>query len=130
MNQSSGQRPSIPSHRRPATIPELAERALIDLSDDKAKLKDYLRIAEKYRKEGKELIKQGDLEAAFVLLAKAATLVLEKLPKHRDYYSLLNDEQQNNLALNGQEILDQLEAASGWGGPGAYPERQVTQSPR
>ncbi|KAJ2932850.1 hypothetical protein H1R20_g4245, partial [Candolleomyces eurysporus] len=108
MNQSSGQRPSIPSHRRPATIPELAERALIDLSDDKAKLKDYLRIAEKYRKEGKELIKQGDLEAAFVLLAKAATLVLEKLPKHRDYYSLLNDEQQNNLALNGQEILDQL----------------------
>ena len=66
---------------------------------DKAKLKDYLRIAEKYRKEGKELAKQGDLEAAFVLLAKAATLVLEKLPKHRDYYTLLNDEQQNNLAL-------------------------------
>jgi STAM-binding protein len=86
-------------HRRPATIPELAERALLDLSDDKAKLKDYLRIAEKYRKEGKELAKQGDLEAAFVLLAKAATLVLERLPKHRDYTSLLNDEQQNNLAL-------------------------------
>ncbi|KAJ2916231.1 hypothetical protein MD484_g4194, partial [Candolleomyces efflorescens] len=85
-----------------------SERALLDLSDDKAKLKDYLRIAEKYRREGKELAKQGDLEAAFVLLAKAATLVLERLPKHRDYTSLLNDEQQNNLALNGQEILDQL----------------------
>ena len=98
MNQYPGQHSSR-THRRPATIPELAERALVDLSDDKAKLKDYLRIAEKYRKEGKELAKQGDLETAFVLLAKAATLVLEKLPKHRDYHSLLNDEQQNNLAL-------------------------------
>jgi len=87
------------SSRRPATIPELAERALDNLWDDKANLKHYLRIAEKYRRDGKELAKQGDIESAFVLLAKAATLVLEKLPTHRDYQVLLTAEQQNNLAL-------------------------------
>jgi STAM-binding protein len=87
------------SSRPPATIPELAERALDNLFDDRANLKHYLRTAEKYRKEGKDLAKQGDLENAFVLLAKAATLVLEKLPAHRDYHTLLSAEQQNNLAL-------------------------------
>ncbi|KAF6745469.1 hypothetical protein DFP72DRAFT_781829, partial [Ephemerocybe angulata] len=92
----------------PATIPELAERALDNLWDDRSNLKHFLRTAERYRREGKELAKQGDIEAAFVRLAKAATLVLEKLPTHRDYNTLLSVEQQNNLALNGQEILDNL----------------------
>lgn len=100
MSHSSSQHSSRNISRRPANIQELAERARSgDSWDDKAKLKDYLRVAEKYRKEGKELARQGDIEAAFVLLAKAATLVLEKLPNHRDYYSLLTEEQQNNLAL-------------------------------
>lgn len=87
------------SSRPPATIPELADRALGDPFDERAPLKQHLRTAEKYRKEGKELAKQGDLENAFVLLAKAATLVLEKLPAHREYQAVLSAEQQNNLAL-------------------------------
>lgn len=95
------------SSRPPATIPELAERALADPFDDRAPLKHHLRTAEKYRKEGKDLAKQGDLENAFVLLAKAATLVLEKLPAHREYHAMLTGEQQNNLALVRCELLRQ-----------------------
>ncbi|TFK28275.1 hypothetical protein FA15DRAFT_665497 [Coprinopsis marcescibilis] len=96
--------------RRPASIAELAEKALDTTWDERRELKHYLRIAEKYSKEGKELAKQGDLETAFILLAKAATLVLEKLPTHRNYQKQLNQSQRNNLSLNGQDILDQLSA--------------------
>jgi STAM-binding protein len=47
--------------------------------------KHYLRVAEKYRKEGIMRGRNGDFEGAFVELARAATLVLKKLPMHRDY---------------------------------------------
>lgn len=87
------------SSSRPATIQELAELARDDPWDDRTNLKHFLRTAEKYRKEGKELARQGDVEAAFVYLAKAATLVLDKLPTHREYHNLLNSDQQRNLSL-------------------------------
>jgi STAM-binding protein len=85
--------------RRPSSIAELAERAMLDLYDDTKDFKYYLRTAEKYRKEGKECARRGDLEGAFVELARAATLVLEKLPVHRDYQTMLNPSQRQNLAL-------------------------------
>jgi hypothetical protein len=58
-----------------------------------------LRSAERHRKAGKEYAKGGDLEAAFVEFAKAATLVLEKLPTHKDYLTVLTAEQRHNLGL-------------------------------
>ena len=85
--------------KRPASIAELAEMAKLDLWDDTKDIKDYLRIANIYRKEGKECAKKGDLEGAFVQLARAATLVLEKLPMHRDYNGTLKAIQRQNLAL-------------------------------
>ncbi|KAF9462259.1 hypothetical protein BDZ94DRAFT_1261890 [Collybia nuda] len=105
--QNPRQYPQNPP-RRPATIAELAERALDGLWDETKELKHYLRVAERYRKDGKEHVKQGDLESAFVEFARAATLVLEKLPTHRDYHTLLNAAQRHNLGLNGQDILDHL----------------------
>jgi len=88
---------------RPATIAELAERASLNLWDDSASstkdFKAYLRLAERYRKEGKDAAKKGDYEHAFVMLAKAATLVLEKLPGHRDYQTVLTASQRSNLSL-------------------------------
>jgi len=86
-------------YRRPASIAELAHRAQEGLYDERRDLKHYLRNAEKYRRTAKELLRAGDLEAAFVEFAKAATLVLEKLPTHRDYHNLLNSEQRHNLGL-------------------------------
>jgi STAM-binding protein len=85
--------------KRPASIAELAEMAMQNLWDESKDFKHYLRMAEKYRREGKECAKKGDLEGAFVQLARAATLVLEKLPMHRDYKGILNDNQRQNLSL-------------------------------
>lgn len=87
------------SDKRPASIAELAERATVDLYDDSKDFKHFLRLAEKHRKEGKECAKRGDLEGAFVELARAATLVLEKLPMHKDYHAILNATQRHNLGL-------------------------------
>lgn len=100
----------VPSSQRPASIAELAERAREGVWDDSRDLKHWLRIAEKYRNEGKRLLEQNDIEGAFVILAKAATLVLEKMPTHRDYQTMLTAAQRNNLTLNGQDILDHLSA--------------------
>jgi hypothetical protein len=94
---SAAQRTPRP-YRRPASIAELAARAQSGLYDETRDLKYHLRAAEKNRRTAKELHKAGDLEAAFVEYAKAATLVLEKLPSHRDYSSLTS-EQQRNLGL-------------------------------
>ncbi|KAJ3501429.1 hypothetical protein NLJ89_g9344 [Agrocybe chaxingu] len=94
--------------KRPSSIAELADRAMLDLWDENKDFKHYLRLAEKYRREGKECAKRGDLEGAFVELARAATLVLEKLPMHKDYHVVLNANQRHNLGLNGQDILDNL----------------------
>ena len=85
--------------KRPASIAELAERALDNLWDENKDLRHYLRVAEKYRRDGKEFVRTGDLENAFVQFARAATLVLEKLPLHRDYYTLLKPAQRQNMGL-------------------------------
>lgn len=88
-----------PSNKPPSSIAELAQKATVDLYDDSKDFKYYLRLAEKHRKEGKESARRGDLEGAFVELARAATLVLEKLPMHKDYHSVLNQTQRHNLGL-------------------------------
>jgi hypothetical protein len=84
---------------RPATIAELAERALNDLWDPARDLKYWLRLAQKHRNEGKDLADHGKYEEAFVLFARSATIVLEKLPTHRDYNTLLTPQQRQNLGL-------------------------------
>ncbi|KAL1698584.1 hypothetical protein EV121DRAFT_284675 [Schizophyllum commune] len=102
------QAPARTPSRRPASIGELAERALDNLWDDRKELKFYLRQAEQYRKDGKTFAAHGDHENAFVSFARAATLVLDKLPTHRDYRTMLSDKHRHNLGLNGQDILDCL----------------------
>ncbi|PFH48335.1 hypothetical protein AMATHDRAFT_115904, partial [Amanita thiersii Skay4041] len=94
--------------RPPPTVHELAERALDNLYDENKPLKHYLRVAERYRKDAKDYYSKGDLENAFILFARAATLVLDKLPTHRDYYTLLSTTQRSNLSWNGQNIVDNL----------------------
>lgn len=86
-------------NRRPATIAELAEAARIDLWDPTKGLKHWLRTAERARKAGRTCHDQENWEAAFVEYARAATLVLDKLPTHREYNSLLTVDQRHNLAI-------------------------------
>ena len=87
-----------PRAPRPATISELAERASIPWDESKG-FKYHLKLAERYRRAGKEHAKSGDMENAFVELAKAATLVLERLPEHPEYNTMLNPNQRHNLGL-------------------------------
>lgn len=84
---------------KPSTIAQLAEAALENLWDETRELKYYLRTAERYRKAARQHVLDNDLENAFVMFAKAATLVLEKIPTHRDFNMLLNRDQRHNLAL-------------------------------
>ena len=84
---------------RPATIAELADRARDDQWDPSKGVKHWLKTGESIRRAGKAYVQANDLESAFVEYAKAATLVLEKLPSHREYYTMLNPNQRHNLGL-------------------------------
>jgi STAM-binding protein len=85
------------SARRPATIAELAERARETNWDPSLSLKHWLKTAERYRDAGYAFIDSGDLEQGFVELARAATIVMEKAPTHRDYQTLLKPAMRKNL---------------------------------
>jgi hypothetical protein len=83
--------------RRPATIAELAERARDTSWDPTLSLKYWLKTAERHRNAGYEHIDKGDLENGFVELARAATIVMEKVPIHKDYQTQLKPELRKNL---------------------------------
>ncbi|KAI0705401.1 hypothetical protein C8Q76DRAFT_750732 [Earliella scabrosa] len=107
-NAGAGPSSSRSGHYRPATIAELAAQAQENLWDPSKGLKHWLRTAEKSRRNAEALVQEGNFEGAFVEYAKAATIVLEKLPTHREYQTLLNADQRHNLGMNGQDILDSL----------------------
>ena len=84
---------------RPATIAELAAQAQENLWDPSKGLKHWLRTAEKARRTAETFVQKKQYEAAFVEYAKAATIVLEKLPTHSEYQTLLNSDQRHNLGM-------------------------------
>ncbi|KAI0827354.1 hypothetical protein BC628DRAFT_1409727 [Trametes gibbosa] len=100
---TSGAGPSNPrsarTYYRPATIAELAAQAQENLWDPNIGLKHWLRTAEKARRMAESLTQAHEYESAFVEYAKAATIVLEKLPTHREYQTLLNADQRSNLGM-------------------------------
>jgi hypothetical protein len=84
---------------RPHSIGELVERVKQTLGEDPRSFKAWLRIAENARRDAKSFQEQGDLESSFVEYAKAATIVLEKIPAHPDYRVLLSTRQCRNVGL-------------------------------
>ncbi|KAF8477668.1 hypothetical protein DFH94DRAFT_634532, partial [Russula ochroleuca] len=87
---------------RPHLIAELAERAKQSLGDDTGPIRPFkvwLRIAENARRDAKIFHEQGEFESAFVEYAKAATIMLEKIPGHPDYEVFLSMTQRHNMAL-------------------------------
>ncbi|KAF5350539.1 hypothetical protein D9756_008517 [Leucocoprinus leucothites] len=94
------------SQRRPASIGELADRAIKFEWDASRDFKHCLRTAEGCRNQARAYQNAGDLEMAFVYFARAATIALEKLPAHPQFKTALTEAQRDNLGLNGQEILD------------------------
>ena len=84
---------------RPSSIPELAERAFGNLWDASKDLRHWLLVAERARDSGKEYTTKGDLENAFVQFARAAHLILDKIPQHKEYSARLNTQQKESLTL-------------------------------
>lgn len=63
-------------------------------------------MAENARHSGQELDRAGELEDAFVEYTKAASLILEKIPSHRDYHARLDSTQRDTLiAVRAQLML-------------------------
>ena len=98
-------------HYRPATIAELAARAQANLWDPSKGLKHWLRTAEKARRAAESYVEAKDYESAFIEYAKAATIVLEKLPYHKEYQTLLNADQRHNLGMVSQILPSPLALA-------------------
>ncbi|KAI0752757.1 hypothetical protein C8Q80DRAFT_473427 [Daedaleopsis nitida] len=113
-HHSAGAGPSSArsSYYRPATIAELAAQAQENLWDPSKGLKHWLRTAEKARRNAEALIQNSNFEGAFVEYAKAATIVLEKLPTHREYQTLLNADQRHNLGMVSTQAIAGLVNAS------------------
>ena len=84
---------------RPHSIAELAEMAKQSLGEDVRPFKTWLRIAETARRDAKSFQDQGDLEASFIEFARAATVVLEKIPSDPDYRVLLSPTQRHSIGL-------------------------------
>lgn len=94
--------PSSRSHfrsqpRRPATILELADKAREISWEGNTTLKHWLKAAEKHRNAGNTHVDRGEIEFGFVELARAATIVMEKVPAHKDYSTMLNASHRKNL---------------------------------
>ncbi|KAG9043305.1 hypothetical protein FS837_009768 [Tulasnella sp. UAMH 9824] len=101
--------------RRPKTIQELLQLAKNQSYNPSRDLKDQLRAAEHLRKQGKESERAGDLENAFVGFARAAIIILDKIPEHSQYHQLGYAQkdalagESRHLAPNGHDLLEKVE---------------------
>ncbi|EJD07043.1 uncharacterized protein FOMMEDRAFT_144833 [Fomitiporia mediterranea MF3/22] len=96
-----------PTPKRPASIQELAQRAEINWDASKD-FKFWLKVAERARHAGQVHDLHGDLENAFVEYARAATLILNKIPTHRDCHTRLDQIQRDTLIMKGKGVLDRM----------------------
>jgi hypothetical protein len=87
------------SLQRPATIGELAERAMKFEWDPTREFKHCLRMAERSRNQARAYQDKDDLEGAFIYYARAASIALEKMPTHPHYTTALTEQQRENLGL-------------------------------
>ncbi|KZV96042.1 hypothetical protein EXIGLDRAFT_833964 [Exidia glandulosa HHB12029] len=91
----------------PRSITELAKVAQGYAYDGSRSLKDILVGASALKKEGDRLAQEGDLENAFINYARAATIVVDRVPTHVSYHDL-STVHRHNLKLNGNDIMQRL----------------------
>jgi hypothetical protein len=91
--------PPLNGTRRPALISELAANARKNNWDENGSLQYFLCLAEKDRNDGSDYFDKKDLESSFVSFARPASLILEKIPNHRDFHTTLTRSQRLNLGL-------------------------------
>ncbi|EJD51825.1 Mov34-domain-containing protein [Auricularia subglabra TFB-10046 SS5] len=108
---SGSSKPATPASKAgstpPRSIAELAKAAQSYPYDGTKSLKDILVGASALRKQGDQYAVDGDLENAFICYARAATIVVERVPTHSNYREL-SHVHRHNLTLNGNDILQKL----------------------
>ncbi|KAI0061314.1 hypothetical protein BV25DRAFT_1826794 [Artomyces pyxidatus] len=92
----------------PFVITVFEDRARTQIGRRDQPIKHWLRFAEAARRAGHHAMESGFFGEAFVEYAKAAIIVVEVLPQHRDFDVLLTARQQANLETHGRELLDDL----------------------
>ncbi|KAH7106868.1 Mov34-domain-containing protein [Auriculariales sp. MPI-PUGE-AT-0066] len=114
--------------RAPRSIAELGKAAQGFPYDGSKSLKEILITTSALKKAGDRHRDEGDLEAAFISYARAATIVLERIPSHVSYQELTSVHR-HNLNLNGNDILDPNRSAETTPRqPPRQPPPQSTQS--
>ncbi|KAJ7330951.1 hypothetical protein DFH08DRAFT_708598 [Mycena albidolilacea] len=84
----------------PATISELVTTAAETAAPPGRDLRHYIRVAGSHRRTGAASVGL-EMERAFIEYARAATLIVETIPTHRDYQGGLSTEQKRNLKAVG-----------------------------
>jgi STAM-binding protein len=102
-NASTPRFPPSPQYR-PAKISELADSAKSLHLDPYKSIKFHLSLGDKLRKFAKQCEDEGDLENAFVYYAKAAYVVADKVPEHRDYCALLTPQRENFASIGSPPL--------------------------
>ncbi|KAF9440683.1 hypothetical protein P691DRAFT_686817 [Macrolepiota fuliginosa MF-IS2] len=95
--------------QRPASLSELAERAMNIDWDPAREFDHYLRVVDRSCNWAKVQLKQGNLEKTFIYFGRAAMIALDKLPMHPNYNVALNEPQRHNLEREGQNALNQMD---------------------
>ncbi|KAF9518748.1 hypothetical protein BS47DRAFT_1312974 [Hydnum rufescens UP504] len=83
---------------------EIEELSKPTAYDPERSFKDQLRAIDTLRDQSFEHRQKGDLENAYIFMARAAGVVLDKLPFHSQY-DILSAKQKTDLAANGQSML-------------------------
>jgi hypothetical protein len=96
---STSVRPSDHRRQQPHSVSELSSIARERFYDETQSFENLLWTALQYRKEARELIGKGDLHNAFISLTRTSTLVFDKLPSYRGYYTSLTPAQRMNLNM-------------------------------
>ena len=95
--QGSAAPATLPRTHRPRSIEKLRALARPATYDSDRSFKDQLHAIGVLRSQSILHHKKGDLENAFLYMARAAALILEKLPSHAQY-DILSSKQKIDLA--------------------------------
>ncbi|KAF8261679.1 hypothetical protein EI94DRAFT_1468512, partial [Lactarius quietus] len=60
---------------------------------------NWLRLAESAERNARKFQKEGNLESAYIEFARAATILLEKVPSHPEYGVLLTSTERHDIGL-------------------------------
>ncbi|KAF8336547.1 uncharacterized protein EI90DRAFT_2911604, partial [Cantharellus anzutake] len=84
--------------QRPRSLDELRELSRPNTYDPERSFKDQLRAIDALRNQSIHHKEKDDLENAYIYMAQATAIMLDKLPYHSQYDTVLSSKQKSDLA--------------------------------